>query len=339
MEEKEIELIDYLNAFWKRKWIIILGTLSLVIITTILCFIAKPVYQVNAIVQPGKMFVENLSGNFSEVVVESPIQIADKIKQRSYDALIAADLNMSEYEIYRTSAEFIVNTLLTKMWVKGPDIELGKKILNSLINQIKKDLDEKIDVEINNIDFLIKECEIDKERRGKEIESLKTRLKIIDKRKKDIIIELDSIKKGLENIKKSQVDILKKENKSESESLGLLLYSVEIQQTLFVSDQINEKLSRQRLDEAQTKSDIQEEYSEIRKLDNTSANLRERKGRIDYTKVVKEPTSSNIPIYPKKKLFFLVSLILGLIIFTMIAFLLEYVEKKKGSAPSSQQKS
>jgi LPS O-antigen subunit length determinant protein (WzzB/FepE family) len=41
-EYKEIELIDILNVIWKRKWLIIIPTLLLVIITAVISFLTHP---------------------------------------------------------------------------------------------------------------------------------------------------------------------------------------------------------------------------------------------------------------------------------------------------------
>jgi len=60
MEEKEIELIDYLNVIWKRKWIIIIGTISCMIVAGTVSFILKPVYEIDTIIQPVNFFVENV---------------------------------------------------------------------------------------------------------------------------------------------------------------------------------------------------------------------------------------------------------------------------------------
>jgi len=70
----------------------------------------------------------------------------------------------------------------------------------------------------------------------------------------------------------------------------------------------------------------------IKQLENEIDNLNERKGRIDYTQLIKEPTSSLYPVSPKKKLIVSITGILGLMIFTVLAFFLEYVEKQKAKS-------
>ena len=57
--------------------------------------------------------------------------------------------------------------------------------------------------------------------------------------------------------------------------------------------------------------------------------LNERKGRVDYTQLIKEPTSSLYPVSPKKKLNVLIAGILGLMAFTMLVFFLESIEKQR----------
>ena len=331
MEAIESELVDYLMVLWKRKWIIILGTFLLVIVTGTVSFLINPIFEIDTIIQPGKFFVQNAAGNFEEVIVEDPQQIADIVMHKSYDAAIAAVLNLNEEDLPEIKGQSIKNTLLTRIWIKSHNIELSKKILNSLINFLREDVDKKINIEINNFDSLIKSYEIEKERRREQIEILKKKLRIIDKRKKDILIEIESLKKRISELETEQLKVLKKEEKSEIESLAILLYSNEVQQSFQYYDDLNEKLSEEKLKEEDQNTEIQIETAEINNLDNRIANIKEMKGRIDYTKIVKEPTSSLDPVHPKKGLYVLIACIVGLAAFTMLAFFIDYVKRAKSS--------
>ena len=95
----------------------------------------------------------------------------------------------------------------------------------------------------------------------------------------------------------------------------MLLYSNEIQQSLEYHNTLNELLSKKKIEEEDMNFEID--------------NLNERKGRLDYVQLIKEPTSSLYPISPKKKLNVLIASILGLMAFTMLAFFLESLEKHK----------
>ena len=56
--------------------------------------------------------------------------------------------------------------------------------------------------------------------------------------------------------------------------------------------------------------------------------LVEKKQRIDYTQLVKEPTVSLYPVSPKKKLNVAIAGFLGLFCFSILALFLDSVEKR-----------
>ncbi len=327
MEAKSFELIDYLKIIQGKKWIILAGTILLVVITGVVSFSLKPVYEIDCIIQPGMFYSQSRDGGSNKFAVEHPIQIADKLRHGSYNALLASDLKIEEREIPDIMAVNIRNTNLVHIWLKKSDVDLGKKALDLLITYLKEEMDAKIDVEIDNIDTLIKTDEIEKERSAKEIEILKSKLKIFGQREKDILKEMESVKFKIQELEKEQLKILRKESRSEAESIGMLLFSNEIQQSLRYYDILNEKLSKERKGEADIQSRIQKESSNMAKLDTTIANLNERKGYIDYTKVIKAPTRSINPVFPKKRLNIVLAFILGFMIFTMVAFFMDYFEK------------
>jgi hypothetical protein len=208
-------------------------------------------------------------------------------------------------------------------------VELSQKALDSLIGLVKIDIDEKIQIELSNIDSEITLEKIEIERRTKEIEILNTRISIIKQREKDIIKEMASINARIDELEQAQFKALKKEKKSEIESLALLLYSNEIQQSLEYHEVLNEKLSQEKQREENVNSRIQEELAKIRVSENSITNLKEKKGRIDFTKIIKEPSLSRHPVFPKKKLIVLIACIFSLMIFTLIAFLQEYIATHK----------
>jgi LPS O-antigen subunit length determinant protein (WzzB/FepE family) len=99
MEEKGIELIDYLQVIWKKKWLIMFGTFLCMIVACVVSFLVKPIYEIDTIIQPGMFLAQNQAGNFEEIIVEDPQQIADKVSQKSYDAIIAGKLNIDVKEM------------------------------------------------------------------------------------------------------------------------------------------------------------------------------------------------------------------------------------------------
>jgi len=368
--EDEIELMDYLNVIWKKKWLIILPTLFCVIIVGIISFRLPRIWEVDAVIQPSKFFIQTEAGTFSEVVVVSPKQIAGQINQQSYSPLIAAQLNLDIRAFPKLKAENLRDTNLVRVSVRENDTEKAKLILSSLFNQLKTVMDKKIDVEIKGIDTRIETQEnsikhneliikdnlneiklkkIEKNMKSQEILSAVNKVKISEERGKSILNELKTVKERINEIEKQQKNAFA-EKKEGAEALGLLLYSNEIQNNLRYYNTLDEKLSSEKITQENLDLQIKSGKEEIRKLDtqienvkteidkikNTTENIKnkisllnERKGRIDYAQLIKEPTSSLYPVSPRKKLNILIAGVLSLMIFTILAFFLEYIRKNK----------
>ena len=299
--ENEIELIDYLNVLWKRKWLIIIPTFVLLVAVGVYSFFLPQVWEVDAIIQPSKYIIQTEGGTYSEIIIVDPKQIAGQINEEYYNNLIAAELNLDIREFPKLKAENLRDTKLLKISTKLNDVEKAKLILYSLFKHLKRDLDKKVDVEMKGIE--------------EEIKAYKNKLNIIKQRKKEIEKEMSDIRKRIESLEKEQRLSLKKENRSESESLAMLLYSNEIQQSLQYYSELNELLSEKKIEEEDVNLEI--------------GNLNERKARIDYAQFIKEPTSSLYPVAPRKKRNVMLAGVIGIMIFTMLSFFLEYVKKQR----------
>jgi len=329
MEEKEFDLFDYAQMIWKRKWLIFIGVFSCLLTAFIFSVFIPKVYEIDTVIQPAKFLSENEVGNLEEVVLEEPQQIADKINHESYNSLIAAELELNEKDLSDIRAEHINETLLTRVWIKEGNKELGKKILNALIELMRVPMDEKIEIELKNIDSIIAENEIGKEESENQIEILNKKLKVIENRKAEINKEMKDVATKIDELEEAHLNVLKSENKSELEIMTMLLYSTEILQSMSAYDLLSENLRNEGLEEENVNSQIQTELAEIKQHDNEIANQKERKGRLDKTKIIKFPTASIDPVFPNLKLNLIVAVILGSMIFILLAFILEYAEAHK----------
>ena len=465
--ENEFELMDYLNVIWKKKWLIIIPTFILVVLVGIYSLSLPKVWEIDAIIVPSKIILRTDDGQFSEVLVTDPKQIAGQINQASYNNLIAAELNMNVEEFPKIEAENLRDTNLVRISIKAQDVEKGKSMLLSLFNVLKIDLDEKIKVEISGIDTQIesnnnriksKNIEIENKKNAieaikltikdkentiktkknrikdkqnliittentiklkessitiknlnieskemekngmqEEIESLQNKLVISEERITAIAVEMKDVKERIDQIEAEQQKVLKMGN--DKNAIGILLYSVEIQNNLRYYNTLDEKLSNEKLtqeninlaiegkkreikqtdnqieqirtqiedvkteinnvkteidnintqiDDINTQindieTDIEKTRNEIKTIQNSiiiSGNdieninndisfLKEKKARIDFAELIKEPTSSLGPVAPRKKRMVMVAGMLGLFIFTMLAFFLDYLAKQK----------
>ena len=397
--KNEVELIDLLNILWKRKWLIIIATVICMALAAVISFILPPVWEVDAIMLPSKFFVQTEQGQFEEVVVTDPKQIAGQINQESYNILIAGELNLDLRKFPELKAENLRDTKLVRIAVRDKNIAEAKAILQSLFNRLKKDLDKRIDVEIKGIDTAItskensikdleneiktrdneiktknnqiklkdlgiQSQEIEKDRIKKEMESDQNKLKISGDRITNIMEEMKSVKGRIDELDK-QLNKAIGEKKEGAEAISLLLYSNEVQQNLRYLNTLDEKLSIEKVAQENLSLNIKENLEKTRQIDNQISQtnmekeiirteistimneienvknkinttqseiklLGDKKSRIDYTQLVKEPTSSLYPVAPKKKLNVLIAALFGLIFFTLIAFFVEYINKNKG---------
>lgn len=85
-------------------------------------------------------------------MIAEPQQIASQINQQAYDNIIAAELGLNIREFPEINTEQIRNTKLVRIYIREEDVKKAKKILNSLFNHLKEDLDTKIIVEIAGLD-------------------------------------------------------------------------------------------------------------------------------------------------------------------------------------------
>jgi len=270
--ENEIELIDILNVIWKRKWLIIIPTFICVVAAGVISFLLPPKWEVDALMLPSKFFVQTEQGQFEEVVVADPRQIAGQINQKSYNALIASELSIDERRFPKLSAENLRDTKLVRVVIRDKDVARAKSILQRLFDHLKIQLDKKIEVEAKAINSKIttyekgiKKKELDVQ--SKEIEKSKTKqrifsaenkLKISEQRFSSITEEMKSVKKRTEEIDKQQRESL--EGKKEGmEAITLLLYSNEVQQNLRYYNTLEERLSEEKITQENLRLDIKEE--------------------------------------------------------------------------------
>ncbi len=354
--EKEVDLIEYLDALWRRRWLIIVPTVVIALITGIVSSLIPPQWEVDAIIQPSKFFVRSEQGAFTEVVVIDPKQLAGQINQGSYDRMIGAKLSLDPRTFPKLTATNLKDTKLVRVSLRTGDGNKDRPILNALFEEIKSELDRKIDVEIKSIatqiaskenaikakGFDIRSMDIEIEKARQEIVAAGNKLKISEERSRGLVEEMKGVKARIDEIEKQQRSMLA-EKPSGLETLGLLLYSNEVQQSFRYYNTLEGSLSAEKNTQEDLRLSVHEKEQVIKgiktgieKVNQEIVVLRsdmdlveERKQRIDYAQLVKEPTVSLNPIFPKKKANVAIAGILAFFSFSILALILESVKKWK----------
>ena len=161
------------------------------------------------------------------------------------------------------------------------------------------------------------------------------------------------MKKRIDDIE-AQLRKSLEENRQGSETLGLLLYSNEVQNNLRYYNTLDEKLSIEKITQEnlrlsikgsierlkeldalidKSRNEIERINTEIENIKQTINLLNEKKLRLDYARLVKDATSSLGPVSPRKARNVLLTGMLAAVMFAVLAFFLEYLKQQKARPP------
>jgi uncharacterized protein involved in exopolysaccharide biosynthesis len=316
--QKDIDLLELWGIIWKRKWRIVIPTALAVVAAAVFALLKPPVWEVDAILLPSKFFMQTAQGQFIEVVVTEPKQIAGQINQESYNNLIAAELKIDIKDFPKIRAENLSDTQLVRVLIRDEEAKQAKAILGALFNRLKKELDRKIDVEMKSIDtqittkansikdmeneiqvkeFDIKSLEIEKEMLKGEIEANKNKLLISEERSNSLLEEMKSVKGRVDNLDKQLKNVLS-EKRGEGEAISLLLYSNEVQQNLRYYSTLDEKFSLERVTQENLRLDNKDSEEKIKQLD---TQIGQTKAEIANVKNLISTTQSEITLLEDEK--------------------------------------
>ena len=376
--DDEIELIDLLRVLWKWKWIIILITFGCMLAAGVFSFMMPKIYEVSATIEPGVIGVDE---NGHPISLNSTANIKGKIENGVYNSRILNRLNMDPQE---TQLEFKVaipkNTKLIKIsseWEQDK-IVISTKVLDQLVTEVSHDYEKIIRARKEDIDkqVMTKENEIAKietqrkdmdkqallklgEIQGKEnqIGLQKAILKNMRDRKTELTQEVKQVKNNTEGLIEQKNRVL--EDKSEGDSVSLLLYFSTVQQNVAyfneLSNQLNDLKSNEKKIAAKIeklKQDISDintgiERLKIQKAEGLQAKINNihaeiarlniKKGYIENIKLACEPEVSMFPIKPKKKLNIALAGVVGFMLAVFIAFFAEYIKKSKEKSTTQHQ--
>ena len=325
---EQVNVLEYVWILWKRKWLILIPAAVLAAGVWILGLVTPPVWEVDCIVLPSKFLVQTEQGQFSEVIAVDPKQVVGQINQDSYNGLLATGLGIEIGKMPKIRAENLRDTKLIKISVRDTDIERGRGILTSLFNHLKGDFDKKIDVEFANNLNEIKLMEIQKDITSQEAVSEENKLKISGDRSRRISEEMKAVKARIDGIDRELKKALE-EKREGIDAIALLLYSNEVQNNLRYYNTLEEKLSDERITQENLRLSVKAKGDALRQTDARIGLLKEKRRRIDYAELVKEPTPSLRPVGPKRARNALLAGLLAAAVCAVLAFSLEALKKAK----------
>ena len=351
-QDEEISIFDYLNIIWKRKWFILIPALVLAAAAGIFGFLKTPVWEVDAIIQPGIFLVQYSPDQVKETPASEPLRMAIQIGLQSMNTRIASELNLDRRRFPVLFAEVLKNTWFIRIWLRVTDSDQGTKILISLLQHLKAEFDKNLDMEVKRLETQIFEkentikdkqaeialLEIQKTKSLAQIASEEAKIKISEERLRNISVEMASAKTrtdALEEQLKKAIEAQQKGN--DAISLGLLLYSSQVQSNLQYYNLLDEKLNAEKILQENSRLNIKSKTedskendarigilkNEIDDISNAIKLISERKARVRYAEVIKDPLVSNHPVGPRKAMYILLGGLIGLAVFSLAALFLE----------------
>lgn len=263
--EDEIALMDYLLIIWKRRYLILIGTIICGLAAAVVNF-SKPKesikYRVDMTIEPGVKAIDS-SGN--KVYIDSVKKVKAIIDSGILNSAISNRLKMFHGADLSSPLTFDVsitppNLNMVKISYRTTDIDSGKKTLNYLADALmkfnmekRKWLQDEVEnrIQLKKEDLAYSKVEVERIKINHENEILLKKSNLTDLKfnEKIILGNINDLNKGLERIETKakylnsysnplirQEEILTKENDSQNFTLSTLLASNVTQQYLILEN-------------------------------------------------------------------------------------------------------
>lgn len=327
--ESKIEIMDYVNVLWKKKFFIAIITLAFTSVSVLISFLSPVIWEVETVIMPPEITSKTEEGTYESAFFVGPGKVVARINQAIYNETVAAELNLRIQDLSELKAENIRGTNYVRIYIRDENIEKAKLILQSFINQLKKSLNKLPKRERRETNQWIEMKKKEKSTLEEKLKVFNNNLKLIRKRKNEIEKEKNGIKKSIEELEKKRLAYLKKRSRSESENVNLLLISNDIQNNQISYNMLNELLRSNQMEEKIINFENRDTERLIEELDIEIIDLNNKINRISNTVLVKKPTSSISPVTPKKYIIISIGFLLGFIISIFLAFITEYLRKQE----------
>jgi uncharacterized protein involved in exopolysaccharide biosynthesis len=359
----EINLMQYFEVIYKRKFLIIAIFLIAVIATAIISFRMPPVYRVMALVSPGWIDTDS-SGR--AIYVDSAENIKSLIEGDAFGAKIRKALKLDPllYPHLEFDVKLARNTEALSVSYDTKDPAEGKAIVGELLKQLTEYYSGRTDTRSKSIDTSIEilkhQNESNQNRKIRivnekkkimsDMELLRDKEKLLKVTEKYLTNQLKGVEENTKTIMQERSEMLKKGEKVDS--VALLLYSNTVQQNISYIDRLNSDLERNRLDQESTKNALSRAEIELKNKDTESKdvdtdimtnldkirNLELDKVRIEGFKIIQEPVSSIRPVKPNKKMNIAIAGVTSIFLGIFLAFFLEFIKKAKAYTDDKDRK-
>ena len=293
MQDKEVDLIFLMRIVWKRKLLVIAGTLVCLVAGIVLACTLPPVYEASTIIEPGKIMPWDDKGG---ELVENPVTIKEAILNGSFDDGLKREFKLGKAEQLKFFVALFDKSDAFRISLRRKNRQQAAEILENLLLKLKHKLKAALE-DRGGVDYMIDIVEI-KRQSSREQEKI-------------IAGQIEETRKVIAAL---EADRRKALAGNPNDSMSILLYLNEL------------KTNRAYLDSLQVK--LEKAKTMTMKQDVIIRNCELIKCGANVLVVHKQPAASARPVSPKKMLLLLVSLVLGIFGSLSLVFLLEFMRNE-----------
>lgn len=329
--EDEVQLMDCLQVIWKRKYLIVAGTLICAVAAGVISLSMAKVYRIDLVARPGIVSVTEQGTN---VYVDSAENIKAIIEAGTFDKEILDSIakrnsnNLPETLEFRTNIPKDSNAI--KVSYESTSVDQGLHIMNLLAKRLSEKFRERVKYFQNEYKTQIglkktqmADCEAKRRASQRHIKNSQEQIDELTSR-----IEL--IKKNTSSLIR-QRDKFLSDNTSKDSILSALLYTNTIQQNITLENtckkQINDYITRRENE----KLKMEELNGELKRLSEEIKGLEFKKNNVQNVEILQSPTSSQHPVKPRIALNVMLAGVLGFLAVLFLAFFLEYVQTHRAA--------
>lgn len=172
---EEVDLIDYLGTIWRRKWLIVLGTFTCILVVGVVSWLLPPSYQTELILKIGK--VSTVEYVMREIMIEDPDNVKTRLMSKPFLFSII-ERNQLQLEMkpkdLKAKAEVVSNMVKFSIQARSPEetVFLINSVAEDIIEQHRKKFSEAMNINILRQEELKKQVE----NTGEEIKELRNAL-------------------------------------------------------------------------------------------------------------------------------------------------------------------
>jgi len=353
----EINLLQYFQVIYGRKFLIIAICFIAVIAAAIISYIMPPVYRVTASVAPGWISTDTAGRG---IFIDSAENMKSLVESGTFNAKIIDSLKLDTtlYSNMKFNTKLARNTEAFSIFYDTTDPAQGKIILGELLKQLMAYYKNRTETGREAIDNSINILKhLNESNENKKIRILNEKKKIMSdivllKEKLDLLkVTEQNLSKQLKGVEENTKDIMQERNEmlkkgEKTDSVALLLYSNTVQQNISYINSLQASLQGNRLDQESTKNALSRNEIELKNKDtelkdvdaDTLTNLDKIRNmeldkiRIEGFKIIQEPYSSTRPVGPRKMLNIAIAGFTSLFLGIFLVFFIEFIKKAKASS-------